>query len=666
MRRVKFLFLFILSISLFSLNLWRFPLPLRGGAAVAVAFFSDMALWLAALAGGRGLLSRLRLYHASLSEELIFSLGLGLAGLSLLGSFLGAVACLYSWVVWLCVGLLLLTQWDQLEHFGQAFQRNLRVKQPWDGSSSEVLTLVAGILGLLAVLGLCLAPVSFYDALNYHLPAVQRAVQTGADLPQASNLFSWLPDLAQPLWIFSSLMSGQTESISTAAPAFLNGFLALALGLALVEASSRWLSERKIWLAPALAWTQPLLVLSFGVFSPDPWMVYFTFISLFAFLNAVEETDSTRQGAWLCLAAFLAGAACAAKPVALMHAAILCLFYFYQAWKKPAFRRGNLIFLGALLFAVPLVPWFLHGLCLRNNPIYPFGLTVGGRTLLSGGPAAYFTHLDNFIVDHWWRMPWYVFFEPSKLAGGGHLSWLLLALALGAWLWRFNAAQRWLMAYVVLGAGLWCLGPHVIRYGLFVLPPACLLAAHGVLEVEAWAASKSWTFAWRALVVTSLFVGAGQTLLIATKDFRPWDVALGLQDPVEYLSERNVPQAEAAEWIRACHRPHMRVLVLGDARTAYLPPQALAASVYDEHPFKAWAANASSPEDLGALVRRKGYDFVLFSQAEWQRTENPAVPFYWAQGDVITSDRVRLWLQSLSAHPHLELSHGAGWVYDLR
>jgi hypothetical protein len=665
MRRLKFLILFALSSALLAFSAWRFPVPLRGAGPVARALLADGVLLLAALAWGRSWLLRWRLFHASLSEEALFSVALGLIALSLLGSVLGALGGLYGWVLWLLLGLLFLTQWEHLEYFWQTLQRNLKTTHPWDGSTTEVLTLVAGVLGLLALAGLCLAPVTFYDALNYHLASMQRAIQVGRDLPQADNLFTWFPNIALPLWEWTALLSGNPFN-STLAPAFLNGILALILGLTLVETSSRWLSERKIWLAPALAWTQPLLLLSFGCFSPDPWMAWLAFLSLFAFLNAQEELDLGRQGAWLAVSTLLAGAACAAKPVAALHVAALLLLFAGQAWKRPAWRRWNWLLPALALLVLPLLPWFLRGLFLRSNPIYPFGLSLGGHELLAGGPSAYFKHIESFGAA-WWQLPWSSFFEPMRLGGGGHLSWTLLALLPAAFAWRYSPAQRSLALYVGFSAILWCGGPHVLRYGLFAVPAACLLAAHGVLEVEAWAASKGWTYAWRVLVLLGLFLGAGQTLLIATKDFQPWNVALGLQDPMDYLAERGIPQAETAAWMRSKQGPRARVLVLGDARTAYLPAEALAASPFDEHPFKAWAAKAVSAQDLSAIVRRKGYDFVLFSRAEWSRVEDSARPFYASRGDTVTAQRVSTWLASLAADEkhRLELKQGAGWVFEL-
>jgi hypothetical protein len=636
MRRLKFLSLFFLTAALLGVSAWRSPLPVHGAEALSRALVADLVLVLAALACGRGLLARLKLYHASLSEEAILSFSLGLVVLSFLGSALGAIGVLYAWSAWLGLGLILIIQWDHLEHFGRLLQRNLRVKHPWDGSSTEVLALVAGVLGLVALAGLCLAPVSAYEALSGPWASVQRAVEAGRDLPQAGNLFSWLPSLAQALWELSVLLSGNGQS-SSLAPALLNAALALVLGLALVDAFSRWFSERRIWLAPALAWTQPFLILSFGLFCPDPWMCYFAFISLTCFLCAleVEAQDGARQGAWLGLSAFLAGAACAATPIAWTHAVALLPLVGWQCWRRPAWRRWQWALGAVALFLLPLTPWLLRGGFLRGQPFYPLG-----------------------------QIPYGELFSALRTAP---FSWLLLGLAPAAWAWRYQPVQRAVALYVVLGALLWCLGPKEPRYALVLIPAACLWGAHGVMEVELWAASKGWTYAWRILVLMSLFLGAAQSLLVVTRDQDPWQAALGLQAPEDYLSEQGVPQAEAAAWIRSRPSARKRVLVLGDARTAYLPLESLAASPYDEQPFRAWAAEASSAQDLGAVVRRKGYDFVLLSRREWQRTEDPAAPFYWSRGDTATAQRVQAWLQALALeHQQLELSHGAGWVYDLK
>ncbi|MGH7443015.1 MAG: hypothetical protein ACREKE_10125, partial [bacterium] len=188
-------------------------------------------------------------------------------------------------------------------------------------------------------------------------------------------------------------------------------------------------------------------------------------------------------------------------------------------------------------------------------------------------------------------------------------------------------------------------------YGVCFLPAAGLLAAYGVLEAETWAFSKTWSQLWSVLVLMGLLFTAAQTLAIAVKDFDPLPVALGLEAPTDYLAHMGVPQAMAAAWIRERQPTGAGVLVLGDERTAYLPPDSLAASVYETHPLAAWVARARNPQEVGAIVRAKGYDFVYFNGAEWERLGGGAVLPYWPVGNERAKARFLDWLKSLRALP---------------
>ena len=654
MRRLKFLILFALALLLLGATLWRFPVPMHGAVALLQGAAAAGLLLVVALGLGRSLLQRFKLYHGSLVQEAGFSLGLGLAFLSLLGSALGAAGVLYVWVAWIVAVLGLIVSWEQLEALADTLRRALRSKHPWEGSSNEIAVLLALGLSLATIVMLTLAPPTFYDALVYHLAQAQRAAQSGKATPQAGVLFTWLPSLAEPLWTLALLLDGAPDA-SVLAAALLNLAVGLALGLAIMDASARLLSERRLWLAPALAFTQPLLALTFGVFSPDGWVAWYAFLSLHAFVLALGERVLRHQAAWLLLSAVLAGAAVACKPVALLHAAALLLLAGGLAVTDKAWRRPGLLLAGAGLFLVPLLPWLLRGGLLLGEPFYPFPVSFMGRVLATGAPASYFEHVESFGGAGWraWlSLPLAPFFDPASLGGAGHLGFLLLVLVPASLLWQAPRELRWVGAYVLVGACLWALGPHVLRYALFLVPAASLLAAHGVLEAEAWAVSRTWTLLWRGVVLAGLFVGSFHTLTIAVKDFDPLPVALGLEKPADYLWRRGVPQLRAADWIRSHGGEASKVLVLGDARTAWLPPAILASSVFEPHPLAAWVGQAAGPQQVGATVRRKGYDFVVFNAAEWDRVRaSGPMTLYWPTGDESARLRFFAWLEELRALP---------------
>jgi hypothetical protein len=343
----------------------------------------------------------------------------------------------------------------------------------------------------------------------------------------------------------------------------------------------------------------------------------------------------------------------ACKPTALAHAGALLILLSALVLEEPGQRRLRVLLGGLALFFVPLLPWLLRGFLLKGQPFYPFPAEIFGWSLGAGGPAAYFQHVQGYGNRDWLRLPYNVFFDPSVLGGGGHLSFLLLVMVPAALAWRLSRELRWIGLY--LGAGLlaWMAGPHVLRYALFLVPAASLLAAHGALEAEAWAYSRGWTYAWRAILLAGLGLGAWQTLTIAVKDFDPLPAALGLEEKDHYLERRGVPQARAADWILA-HGGSSRskLLLLGDARSAWLPGQVTAASVFEPHPLAAWVGQAADAEQVGATVRRKGYDFVVLNRAEWERLRSlSAPPAYWPAGDEAAKDRFFAWVSLLEALP---------------
>jgi len=670
LRRLKFLLLFAWTLLLLLASVARFPVPLSGGPALVRSASCALLLVLASLAVGRALLQRWGLYHASLVQEATFSLGLGLIALGLLAASLGAVGLLFPLPAWLLLGLLLILHWDPLDGMARSFGRHLRSKHPWEGSSTEIATLLVLGLCLATLLLLILAPPTFYDALVYHLAQAQRGALNGRLAPQEGVLFTWLPSLPAPLWALALALDGAPRD-QALAPALLTLAVALALLLALMDASARLFRERRLWLAPALAFTQPLLLLSFGVFSPDGWAAFYAFLSLSAFLLALDErVESTRNG-WLLLAALLAGAAAACKPVAGLHGAALLCLWGALALSDASWRRPGLLFASLGLALVPLLPWLIQGLVLKGQPFYPFPLHGFGVELASGASPAYFAHLQAFGGQgawSWLRLPYAFFFDPASLGGDGHPTVLLLAVAPVLLALPMERPQRWLTAYLLLGLALWCLGPHVLRYALPFLPALCLLSAQGLIQAEAWAVSVTWTWAWRGLVMVGLLSGVLQALEITVRDFDPVPAVFGLEAPAAYLARRGVPQLALSQWMENHGGgPHSRVLLLGDARSAWLPGGTVATSAFEDPPPVAWMIPGASPQDMDAMVRRKGYDFVVFNGAEWQRLcrQDPPGQRFWPQGDAVAEARFGAWIDWLRTQP-LERRYEQGPLLAVR
>ena len=316
-----------------------------------------------------------------------------------------------------------------------------------------------------------------------------------------------------------------------------NFSFAIATALAVMDAGARFLPSPRLWLPAALFLTQPLAALAFGVFSSDGAAAFFSFLSLYAFLNTLRERNQGLRGGWMKLAALLAGFAVAVKPVALIHAAVLLILLCVRAIQDADERRPGLLLACAGLFVLPLLPWLCRNWALASNPVYPFGFDLLG---LKPASSIYLEHLSGFGSQvPAWRLPWDATFEAAQFGGDGHLSFLFLALPSQR---PFSSASR------VSCAGSAPTSSPASFFGRWAraccatpcpaVPGLCLFAAYGLSEIEDWAASRSWSMALRLLVIGTLFLNAGQIFLVALKDFNPFESALGLEKTEDYLLRR--------------------------------------------------------------------------------------------------------------------------------
>jgi hypothetical protein len=508
-----------------------------------------------------------------------------------------------------------------------------------------MLALLAAGLSAFLVLLLCLAPVTFYDALVYHLALPQRAAASGFSLPLEGNLYSWLPGGAERLWTLCILLDGGGTAWRLAA--LFNLSLCLALALALTDAGARFLPKSQLWIPAALFLTQPLFALSFGVFGADGVAAFYSFLALSAFLKILEERNLRQRGSWLRLAALLAGFSVAVKPVALIPSAVLLILFAWKAVNDEEERRIGLLGSLAALFLLPLLPWLLRNAALRGDPFMPFGLKILGLEIFQPVSSLYLEHLRGYGSSiHLWALPWSVCFDAKggAFGGGGHLSFLFFAILPVVFVMRQARELRWLCAYLFFSFLLWSMGPRVLRYAIPALPGLCILTAAALAEAELWARSRGLSLALRLFVVGALFIGSAQTWVIASMDQDPYRVAFGLQSPSDYLLAHGVNTAKAALWLQE-EKPDAHLLVLGDSRLANLPPQSSAYTVFEPNPFKDWLAQAKSPEDLDAILKQKGYDFALCNLAEMQRVNGGNGPHYDYFASPEAEARFQAWLQ---------------------
>lgn len=638
MRRIKFFFLFAILIAAYACGYYTYPVPLKASLELLRTLFLLVLLCGVTAGLGRAMLRRFGVFTASVRQEFSFSFGLGLAGMSLLAQVFGLLGILRTEVVYLALAFLVIGVWEHLEHFWSLSRRRLRARGGAEGavSGADASALLMLGLSLAPVLALALAPVTFYDSLVYHLALPQEWLKTGKALPQAFNLFSWLPGAGEHLWTVCLLLDFSSTRLAT----LFNFACGPALGLALWDAATQIFGNpartgsspaRPFW-AAAIFLTQPVAALAFGVLIPDGLMALHSFLALYAFMISLRERNFSQQASWLLVAALLAGAAMADKPVALVPALILALLVLWRVWQEPPLRRIGPAAGGLLLALLPLLPWLGRNLALKGNPFYPIGVTFLGRQVFAPASPAYQAHIATFGVSSW---PWFkqlllplaLTFQAERFGGGGLLSPLLLGLIPALLLIPLNRTCRFILAYLAGCFALWVLTGQVLRFTLYALPAACLLAAALLASLKDLARSRTWAVILETVVALSLLTGACQTILIVVKDFDPLQAALGLETQGDYL-RRRVHYYGAAEWAEKNIPGNPGLLILNDQRTAYWPGKTHSASLYEDSPFSLWLGSSASPEELNARVMKAGVEFVFINWEEERRVAAGPEPHF--------------------------------------
>lgn len=564
--------------------------------------------WILFLGWGLGqtLLRRLRLAPRTPGEEALLAAGLGLGVVSLLTLGLGAAGGYRPVAMGAALAVLSVIALGALRRHpprlgGIAGQSS---------GGNPVPSLLFGGAALLAGLT-ALSPPLFYDALVYHLGVPNLFLLRDGIEHLPHNVYSNFPFGAEMLYLLA-LHLGGPELAGLVNFAF--GLLAAIVLAAIVR--PRW-GERPARVAAALFLLTPQVLLLSRFATTELPMTFFT---LLAFLCLLRWSEEERR-ADLILAGVFGGFAFSTKYLGGLFAVLAPAGYLLLRRRPRA--------LGLLLAAAGLAasPWLLKNLLLTGNPVHPafFGL-LGGSDWSEGQAAtlAADAHAAWFMAGSWkdWlELPLQVVLPRRDLGVPDEGGWVwlpVLAAAAFVAVRRRGGAERlllWLFASCTL---LWAATFWIAR---FLLPALALGTVLIALALEGLAAGARRRLPEAAL----LLFCAGTVLTFAGDELagralqRALKPALGLQTRDAYLASflRIHPAVDFAN--RRLPRD-ARLLVLGDAKTAYLRRDHVAGTVLDRSPLPALLGPADDAEGMALALRRAGITHVLVNARELERT----------------------------------------------
>ncbi len=591
-------------------------------------------LFVSAGAGiGYFLLSRLKLEPVP-SQRFIFSAGLGVGFLGLLGFGLAVFGLANAWVlVGLLIGILLWSRWMRLTSSAAEDLRSL-----WAQVTESVLSVPAWIrwfafaFAFFSFLLALAPPIEAFDGLFYHLTVPSLWLQHGG-LELMNMPHYWYPSLMESmfLWPLSLGLDSTPQLIH-----FAFGILCILLVLAWTH---RLFGKRAAGWSIAIFLSMPSLPWLAAWAYTDLGLIFYSLGALFALSNWRESSNDR----WLMLAGLMAGFAMGIKYTSFVLPLVIILLLI--GWKRHDLRGlalSLLMFSGAALAAA--FPWYLRNWIWMGNPFYPF---VFGGPFWDGFRARWYSGAGTGIG---WNLP-EIFSLPLVTTLGvrdvnysdgriGPLYLVLLPLALWAlWKrWKQQEPQRPSLAILCLfflaSALFWVLGVIQTDYlaqarllwpGLIPLIP---LMAVGITELDALDSSRlRLSFVFSVLAALTIFSSLLDfALLVAFRN--PVMAAIGSETRQSYTARLQPKYAQALELVEQT-RPDAYVYLLNEPRSYGMDRHVQPDAINDNlaHDFHIYKTNA----ELLAAWRSQGYTHVLASRevfAPDNQLVNELVPDY--------------------------------------
>ncbi|MFN0072783.1 MAG: ArnT family glycosyltransferase [Chloroflexota bacterium] len=509
---------------------------------------------------GRRGLGLIGVSPASVLEDVVLSLGLGLGTFSLLGATLGFIGFLrweLSWLLFLVLLALAVTPaLAILSLFRTELSASIRGIRGPAILPAAVLGLSVGVYFLAAF-----HPPVEGDTLAGYLAAPRRFVQFGRIAPLPASFYDDLPLNVQMLSTWALLLRG--DVLAQLLVGF--GFGVACLGAIAALSASLFGNGVAPW---ALLAFFSLGAVSYANNSTkiDVGWAFFDLVSLLAFSRWFFGRGDWR---WLALAGMFGGLGLGSKYTALftMTPLVAGIVWRTLRWDKGAFRQlaGRLA-----LYLIPCLLlggiWMLKNALYVGNPVYPlFNKQILGYA--ADSPPNHASGLLGMITIIWDMSMGPIAFGFGKTVGPVMLATVPLLFVL-----KDRDRKLWyLLAFVGVGYVLWYVGVQRDRN---FLPQLAVLGMCGAYALRGLTASPSPArFAVAGLALLGPLYALATYGWVHVYRMAPLPYIVGIQDRESYL-RRNLldwyPSFDAITFINSSLPANARIIGVHNGNGYYL------------------------------------------------------------------------------------------------
>ena len=360
-------------------------------------------------------------------------------------------------------------------------------------------------------------------------------------------------------------------------------------------------------------WTCPFFLAIFSWGYVEGFLAVYELLGLYCLWKTLAQTGKT---VWPFLTVFFLGFAFSIKYTAgLSVAALMVSLVWWSVIQKSGLK---LKWSMAVLFLVPVLPWFLKNWEAYRNPLYPLATSIFGT------PYGYGQGMETGLLKDtgvpqgfgfWDRLVpfWKVFFTSETAVAA---CWTPLVLMSLPWIWKVCKSKLgfFLMLFVGSFFTFWALFCTSLRHasgGTLVL---VLLAA--VAWGEAFQGKENWV---RAVFGSGLVLSFWLCLSAQLTATAPYASALGLEDPLLRLKRHYTYDEDtysAYRFIEDHSDSRDKVVAFAVFQTYPLQRTAYVDFKWKRPIFLQWASECKTAEQLSRKLHEEGVRYFLYQRWE--------------------------------------------------
>lgn len=517
---------------------------------------------------GRKVLGWLRVESESFLEQMLFSLGIGLAIFTYLLIGFGMVGIFNKWTMsLLLVGMYIFTYNEIKDIIHQLKNKAGNLVDLKMSFLETVLILILFIQIVFNLVGASVLP-SEWDALGAHLSMAKEWARLHhlADISHVNLLSSAMPFNVGILYGMSLLVK---DTILAKLVHFSFGVL-IAIGI--YSLGKSYFSRTTGLVSATIFYTIPIVGYVSTTAIADLGFTFYVFLAVYALINWI---GSDKRG-WLIVSAIIGGLALGSKYTGFLSVGILALgvlLYGLISKKKKLLGVASSFFLFTGLAASVGSFWYLRGFIISGHSVFGFLFRLLRGRLWSQAFAA--TRLEEIIdpgldaVRSIPLIPWDISMHSGRFHGPGAIGVIFLAflpfLLFGRL--RRNRLIKFILYYSAIYFIFW-VGVSPYKRGLIpILPLFGIMVAYIIDQLSNFNRILQRSF-FALLILTFLF----QIFYLApqglNKVYQRMLVFAGLKSQEEYILE-NEETYSVFKWVNENLPAEAKLYIINDPRTFY-------------------------------------------------------------------------------------------------